>query len=466
LVFAQSNAQFDLHSPAQAHQTNSTFQLLHRHGPNGHETNSVPETTHETTFPDSIRGTMDLSGEKWASVFLEADSITIADHASTSVISRLKADDDLRSRLPRGDHAEYMFWGGIGRPDWLAARGDGPTVNGMPTAGTQLPFSLHAQGIHRLVWHNATLQCPGLCPDSGRPSTTHLDDPFGDTELQRLSYIELETNGGTLDGQGSIWEWVAGGSSLNLGLAGSMRLQDASLKGHCPAASCPDPGGKTFLAQGNLTLSDLVVDGQRLHTQLAGDFARAAFDESPVPTFLTPGVVAGAAVAVGAVVVVWFLFARSARPPVLQSARRKQLFDAIRDHPGLSGQELRRHLGWPWGTMRFHLKRLDEEGLVMRQRDGRTVRFFENHGRYESTWRRVAPMREEDVRRLHDWLKTQTGAHQARIAETTAEWGWTRARTLRRLARLQTADLVATHREGRRLVYVATRESQSGAPPV
>jgi predicted transcriptional regulator len=198
-----------------------------------------------------------------------------------------------------------------------------------------------------------------------------------------------------------------------------------------------------------------------LQAQLGGQFTSAFFDESPAPGF--GGVAAAAAAAVVAVGIgfglryLWTAFARSARPPVLEDASRKKIHDTIREHPGFSFSELRRHLGWSTGRLEYHLGFLVEAGLVVRHRDRKAVRFFENHGKYDDTWRHVAPLREDDARRLHDWLLKTPGLDQTRIAETTAAWGWTRARTLRRLARLEEGGLLSAKRDGKRLRYTAIR---------
>jgi DNA-binding transcriptional ArsR family regulator len=299
------------------------------------------------------------------------------------------------------------------------------------------------------------------CPDSGRPFQLGTANPTGGSEAQRLSYIQLDVSGGTLAGGGSALAWVAGGPAIRAAVAGHLRLPDAELQGACPSGPCPNPNGRTFQADGNLTLSDLALNNDHVRGGLSGQFTSAFFDESPAPGF--GGVAAAAAAAVVAVGIgfglryLWTAFARSARPPVLEDASRKKIHDTIREHPGFSFSELRRHLGWSTGRLEYHLGFLVEAGLVVRHRDGKAVRFFENHGKYDDTWRHVAPLREDDARRLHDWLLKTPGLDQTRIAETTAAWGWTRARTLRRLARLEEGGLLSAKRDGKRLRYTAIR---------
>jgi hypothetical protein len=215
-----------------------------------------------------------------------------------------------------------------------------------------------------------------------------------------------------------------------------------------------------FLAEGNLTLANIspaVGHPSRLHAQLSGHFTSAAFDESPTGAFVVRGVVVGVAVIGLGGIVWWALFARSARPPALQHAKRKELFEIIRADPGLSWSGLQRQLGWPTGTLLFHLGRLEEAGIVVGQPYRNTVRYFENHGRYATSWHELAPLRDPDASRLHAWLLLNPGLDQTRIAQAAQAWGWPRARTLRRLQRLQEGNLLAKQVNGRRVLYTARR---------
>lgn len=295
-----------------------------------------------------------------------------------------------------------------------------------------------------------------------------MDAQATDARLTRFSYVGLESQQGTLSGQGQAYLAAAGGAAPRLGFAGTLRLRDADVSGQCPRGPCPDADGRTFLADGNMTLTRFGEPPgrtDRLHADLAGTFTSAAFDETPAPDY---SVGVGVAVGLAVIGLAWLLkpllglFARSARRPALENARRRDVFEAIQAHPGLSRSALQRHLGWPSGTLRFHLGRLMEDGLVVRQRLGNTARFFENHGRYSHTWRQVAPLRSDDARRLHAWLLEHPGASQADVSAETARWEWDRSKTRRRLQVLMDAGLVSCRAAGRRNLYTARQPPSPG----
>src|ERR1051326_21313 len=155
LLFGESRSTFQFLADAGAQQTNYTFYFAHQTGPRGHGTWAAPIPAESRTIPNAVDGVMDFRGETWASLEIEADSIELSNVAINSAISQVKPGDALRSRLPLTTYAGESFWGGVGPPPtWLIASSAGPTINALPLAGSQLPFTLQAKGLHRLVWHN------------------------------------------------------------------------------------------------------------------------------------------------------------------------------------------------------------------------------------------------------------------------------------------------------------------------
>ncbi|MFO1534272.1 MAG: hypothetical protein ABR586_01265 [Thermoplasmatota archaeon] len=113
--------------------------------------------------------------------------------------------------------------------------------------------------------------------------------------------------------------------------------------------------------------------------------------------------------------------------------------------------------GLPDSVTRHHLKKLERLGLVVAQQHGRTVRYFENHGRYDKTWREVVAMQEPAMRQLLNWLRQHSGCSQQDLVAQARQLGLTRRATQRRLQHLQAWGLVSTHLEGRTKCYRLAR---------
>jgi DNA-binding transcriptional ArsR family regulator len=93
---------------------------------------------------------------------------------------------------------------------------------------------------------------------------------------------------------------------------------------------------------------------------------------------------------------------------------------------------------------------LQRVGLVVANRTGRRVYFFENHGRYSHNWRTVAAQRDSKSRHLLEWIGHNPGSSQsAVVGEAHQAFGMTRGAALRRLGHLTAAGLVTAQKEGR-----------------
>lgn len=98
------------------------------------------------------------------------------------------------------------------------------------------------------------------------------------------------------------------------------------------------------------------------------------------------------------------LYRRLRANRVLDHPLRRSVFDAIKDHPGITVQELSERLDVDYSTARHHADVLLEFDLVHRRRDGRIVHFFENHGTFGAFEKRAIPL-----------LRDGTSAHIARV---------------------------------------------------
>jgi DNA-binding transcriptional ArsR family regulator len=407
-------------------------------------------------LPDGLRGELAFPAGAWASLYVAADHLELEALEGHATLGRAQAGDNADAYLPaQGAAGTYRTAShAIGRAGaWTAWQGE---------HGAPIPVRLRASGVHTVEWHNGTVACSGStpCPAPAGTDETPLAPGVGSGALIAFSYLEVQAPGGTLAGSGDAVLLAAGGPRFDLGVAGSLRLPDAALRGACPAGPCPDPAGRTLLARGNLTLAGLAAhpsDPDRLKAGLDG-VASASLDESPAP-MLSPA----AAVAVGAalvalpllVKVLLGLFARSARPPALQHPKRQALYDLVRAEPGLSFRAIQRRLGWPHGTLSNHMARLLDVGLVVARPYRNTVRFFENHGRYDATWGEAVLLRDPHLRGLHAWLLEHPHASQGDVLERWAAEGWKRSTVQDRLRALAEGGLVEAMRDGRRILYSA-----------
>jgi predicted transcriptional regulator len=457
VVFRGGPAAFNFTLPSGATETNQTVLDAERPSSDPPALTlplELPETSRD--LPSQLDGTLGFS-DAWASLFIEAGSISLSIPGAGGNLDRVFAGEVATAHVPRArdtpDSATGVFF--------LQTRhlpGDGVVLSAeSQQAFVPVALGIEARDVRSMAWHNATVECQSsMCPDAGRPWVMNA----GTTRLQRLSYMQLRTNSGTLRGGGQAWAIATGGPSIQASVDGHIRLPDAHLLGACPSGTCPNPAGRTFPADGHITFDGLSPSPSRLDhlsAQLGGNFAAAAFDESPVSAFTTAAEVGvGALGLAGLAIFVRFLaglFARSSRPPALQSERRQALFEEIKENPGLSFRGLQRLLGWPTGTLRHHAERLLDERIIVAEPYRNTVRYFENHGRYKDTWRTVAPLQNPDVRRLLDWLQQQPETTQGGVTQHVLAWGWDRNKARRCLRELQEAGLLASRREGRRVLY-------------
>lgn len=458
LVFHDpKDASFNVRADPDSSATNNTVLYGKRQDPviaEGAQPVNLPPST--TDLSRGFSGTLGFTTYAWSSLYIEADRIFLEQRNAESRLGMVLQGESLKDQFPPvALPSEYQY-------RHLAAID--PAIQFSTRSGSPRPeffVTLQATGLHRVEWLNATIDCAeGPCPDAGAPSRRSAD-AFGPTQLQRLTFVDVHSPGGRLDGSAQIVASVVGGKAPSMEIQGGLRLPDARLVGQCPQGPCPDPAGQTFLADGRMSLAEIRAASEpteRLQATLSGEFTSAAFDEQEVASFGGGAALAAGAVAVSLGLILFWkalvgLFARSARPPALQHPKRRQLYALVRDHPGLSFRELQRRLGWSVGTLQHHVKRLLEARMVVAEPYRNTTRYFENHGRYRDGWKSVLQLSDSDSRQLYDWISANPAQHQNAIVAETAAWGWTRAKTLRRLSSLTEAGLLAIERNGRKAKY-------------
>lgn len=146
------------------------------------------------------------------------------------------------------------------------------------------------------------------------------------------------------------------------------------------------------------------------------------------------------------------LFSRFDRDGVLENERRSRMYDLIRDHPGVTFQELRQAGELGAGATQHHLHLLEQHGLVRRQRDGRHTRFYPTGPKIEAPTG-LTPAR---IRILHV-LEREPGLTATVLA---ARLDQRVQSTWEQLASLRVHGWVAGERRGRATLWRVCR-----APP-
>jgi hypothetical protein len=326
---------------------------------------------------------------------------------------------------------------------------------------------LVASGVRRVEWYNATARCTMACPDG--PSYQAWPVPGWEgarAELRNSTALDARGDGARLSLDGVVAAGLLGGARMDVTVDGWVRLPQAVLEG------CRECGtGRTLRLDGEaLGLLGLASEGgrtARLHGQLDAPGAWSALDEDP-PTPLASavaGAAAGGGVAVAVALALRALGLRGrAAPGAAQGfghERRTGLFRLVSGEPGLTFREVERRLGWGNGVTRHHLDVLVSEGHLVARRHLNTVRYFENHGRFDSDWQAVVHRRDPDSRWLLGLLE-EAPRTQREVVAVAAARGWSRSATQRRLARLVADGLVAVRPDGHGRRYAVTA---GPAPP-
>ena len=147
-----------------------------------------------------------------------------------------------------------------------------------------------------------------------------------------------------------------------------------------------------------------------------------------------------------------FLGYRTSRHP-LDHKKRSRIYACIRDRPGIAPVEIARATGINRGTIRYHLSRLREAGLVSALHWDGMVGYFRS-GDYDTTERVVHLHLQNDLRRqIFALLLEKPGSTQSEVADTI---GVARSTVAWHMQRLIEDGLVRADRDGRMVRYIIT----------
>jgi DNA-binding transcriptional ArsR family regulator len=442
LLFHGSTASLDLDAEAQSAVNHTSlfygFMLANKTGTT--DLHTLPDRAVDVARQLEAR----LSFERgWSSLYLEADSIHLGHADAGGSLLPLPKGGPIGALVPTAPTFSYHGTA-------LEAAQDNVAFN--LQAEQAFAFTLSAVGLRRVEWSNAETHCDAGCLDGARTQPLGSQPVLGTYATTfRVSFMDVATTTGTLRGAGTAWLAAAGGRSVDLHETGSIRLPLAFRNADC--RGCADPGNRTLLLQGNVTLANLRPTGDRLAADVSGSLDLARLDEALVSPALfgaPPAVVAvGATAVAGAALLLGWLFSRVLEPrKVLRHPKRRRIYEAIKAHPGVGPKVLVQLTGYPRGTIRNHLKTLESVGLVVVNRLARQAHYFENHGRYSDSWRSMAAGRDGELRRLLDWLRQHPDSAQGDVVQQGRAWGLSRSAVQRRLDRLVGGGLLSVQREG------------------
>lgn len=305
--------------------------------------------------------------------------------------------------------------------------------------GAKGSLSIHATGVRSVEWMNASVTCPaGWCPSGG--GLLGEDHAAGNSRIlaYSISFVEVGTEGGTLGGTVAAAAWGAGGTSLDAGLQGWLRLPLIATDCRCHT----DLEGKTLQANGTIRLTDLRMMNHRLAASAGGDVGWLRADEIQVaPSLLGWGKASTAAsLAVVALPFVLLFLLRHA------NENRRRIQSLIAGKPGVTFRGIMRTLNLANSTVSHHTRWLLKRGEIVRMEQGKTHHFFENHGRYGEVERvRLLTLKDAPSRLLAATM-VALGTIRERDALVIVQrnLGWHRSTTQRRLQAIVSAGIIET----------------------
>lgn len=131
--------------------------------------------------------------------------------------------------------------------------------------------------------------------------------------------------------------------------------------------------------------------------------------------------------------------------------KRQKIYDTITANPGLKFNALERLTGIKEGTLKYHLLILEMKRRVVPFGSGRSVRYFENNGRYTEIEKKVfLHLQDPTTRRILEILATSPEVSRKEIAENVGIAGpsvsW-------HTKRLSVDGIITTQKNGRAVRY-------------
>jgi DNA-binding transcriptional ArsR family regulator len=146
------------------------------------------------------------------------------------------------------------------------------------------------------------------------------------------------------------------------------------------------------------------------------------------------------------------MYTRIERDAVLEHEKRDELYELIRLAPGIHAHEIGEKARIGWGTTVYHLKLLENHGLIVSKRSGRYKRFFVNTGEYTKKKDVYGALRNETAKAIAEHIVNHPGTTQKDmcaalgIQPSLASW---------HVEKLEGVELVKRVKDGRMVRYFA-----------
>jgi predicted transcriptional regulator len=143
--------------------------------------------------------------------------------------------------------------------------------------------------------------------------------------------------------------------------------------------------------------------------------------------------------------------------PDLELASRRRIYQYLTDNPGENFRGMLDELDYAQGTVQYHLRWLEKEGLIDESDDGKYTRYYPAAEFDQEDQAVMNALRREYSRRILAHLLTDgplsTTALSDRIGKAQSTVSW-------HLSNLADADLVMKQRDGRSVVYEVSDPDQ------
>jgi predicted transcriptional regulator len=136
---------------------------------------------------------------------------------------------------------------------------------------------------------------------------------------------------------------------------------------------------------------------------------------------------------------------------VSYNEKRQKIYDCIASHPGLNFNALERLTGIKEGTLKYHVMILGAKRKIVSFGTGRSIRYFENNGRYGEMEKKIfLHLQNPTTRRILEILASSPEVSRKDIAETVGIAGpsisW-------HTKRLSGDGIITTERKGSAVRY-------------
>lgn len=156
------------------------------------------------------------------------------------------------------------------------------------------------------------------------------------------------------------------------------------------------------------------------------------------------------------------LFTRIAKSELLDNDVRAEIFELIKQNPGINVSEIARRLDIAWGTATHHLQKLRAERMIAIRRVANQKCYFQNGGSYTPQEMDVMSATKNQTAKRIAELLVKAGPHCHRdIAESLDV---SPALVSFHMRKLLDAGVVAKEREGRRTIFSAVVDALTPEP--